>query len=61
MVCTMDMTLQIKYICVIYTYILVLHFVYENGSNPAVGAASLALGLLRRSRPPWCRSALSPA
>ena len=31
-------------------YILVLHFVYENGSNPAVGTASLALGLLCRSR-----------
>ena len=28
-------------------YILLLHFVYKNGSNPSVGAASLALGLLR--------------
>ena len=31
-------------ICLVYPTLL---FVYKNGSNPAVGAASLALGLLR--------------
>ena len=50
-------TLNKILIIYIYTwYILLLHFVYKNGSNPSVGAASLALGLLRRmlrrSRPP---------